>query len=63
MWSLAKYQDKQLWEQITTPPIPSFPWQTIVFELFEFQGKTYFINSDLYSRFIIVCELTDHSVE
>ena len=41
-----KYQDKQPWEQITTPPIPSSPWHTIATDLFEFKGKCYLIVSD-----------------
>ena len=56
-----KYLDKQPREQITSPPIPSSPWHTITSDLFEFRGKTYLIVSDRYSKFVIVCELPDHS--
>ena len=58
-----KYQDKQPREQITTPPIPSSPWHTIASDLFEFQGKTYLITSDRYTKFVVVRELVDHSAE
>ena len=58
-----KYQDKQPREQITSPPIPSSPWHTIASDLFEFRGKIYLIVSDRYSKFVIVRELPDHSVE
>ena len=49
-----KCQDGQPREQITTPPVPSYLWHTIAFDLFEFKGKTY---SDRYSKFVIVHEL------
>ena len=58
-----KYQDKQPWEEITSPPIPSSPWHTIASDLFQFRGKTHLIISDRYRKFIIVCELPDHSAE
>ena len=51
------------WKQITSPPILSSPWQTIASDLFEFRGKTYLIVSNRYSKFVIVCELSDHSAE
>ena len=58
-----KYQDKQLWEQISTLPIPNSPWHTIASDLFEFKGKLYIIVSDQYSKFVIVHDLIDHSAE
>ena len=47
----------------TSPPIPHSAWHTIATDIYEFKGKSYLITSDQYSKFIIVCELIDHSAE
>ena len=58
-----KYQDKQSLENITTLPIPNSPRHTIASDLFELKGKSYVIVSDQYSKFVIVCELINHSAD
>ena len=50
-----KFQSKQ--------PPETQPWTSLATNIFELNGKSYLIVVDCYSRFIVVCKVTDHSAE
>ncbi|PFX13349.1 Uncharacterized protein K02A2.6 [Stylophora pistillata] len=53
------YQRKQQKQPILQPEPPSYPWQMLSSDLFEFRGNQYLLISDKYSKFPIVRKLTN----
>ena len=58
-----KYQSRQPAETLHNELPTTQPWTCLATDLFEFQGKTYLIVVDRYSKFIIVRRIMDHSKE
>ena len=51
------YSQEQQKEPMIPYPVPSRPWQVIGTDLFEFQGRNYFVTTDYYSNFFEVDRL------
>ena len=46
-----EYERGQVKETMMSSETPNRPWQQVVADLFEFEGKTYLVTSDYYSDF------------
>ena len=55
----ASYQNCLPAEPLKPTPTPDLPWSEIGTDLFQFDGKTYLITVDYYSKFIEVDEVKD----
>lgn len=53
----ADVQRQQMKEPLKSAPLPIFPFQRVSSDIFEFQGSSYLIMVDSYSRFILVDKL------
>ena len=57
------YQNKQQTESLRPTLIPEFPWSVIASDLFDWQGETYAVTVDYYSKFLEVDKLMNASSE
>lgn len=53
----ADVQRQQMKEPLKSAPLPAFPFQRVSTDIFEFQGSSYLIVVDSYSRFILADRL------
>ena len=58
-----KFQSKQPPETLRNELLTTQPWISFATDIFELNGMSYLIVVDCYSRFIVVCEVTDHRAE
>ena len=58
-----KFQTKQPAETLRNELPTTQPWTCLATDIFEYGGKSYIIVVDWYSKFIIVCKVSDHSSE
>ena len=58
-----KFQTKQLAETLRNELPTTQPWTCLTTDIFEYGGKSYIIVVDQYSKFIVVCKVSDHSSE
>ena len=56
-------QSKQPPETLRNELPTTQPWTSLATDIFELNGKSYLIVVDWYSRFMVVCKVTDHSAE
>ena len=56
-----RHQRQQQKQPIVQPEPPSFPWQRLNSDLFEFKGHEYLLLSDQYSKFPVITKLTSMS--
>lgn len=54
-----KYRNKNQKQPLLPHEVPNLPWQNIGSDLFEYEGKTYLLVIDYYSKFIETCRLGD----
>ena len=58
-----KFQSKQPPETLRNELPTTQPWTSLTTDIFKLNGKSYLIVVDHYSKFIVVCKVTDHSAE
>ena len=58
-----KFQTKQPAETLRNKLPTTQPWTYLTTDIFEYGGKSYIIVVDRYSKFIVVCKVSDHSSE
>ena len=56
-----EHQNKQPKERLKPTPTPNLPWEEIGTDLFEFNGKSYLLTVDYFSKFIEVDKLKNTS--
>lgn len=55
----AEYRPKQMKEPMVLTQLPERPWQKLGSDLFQFDGKTYVLLADYYSKFVEFTELKE----
>ena len=58
-----KFQTKQPVETLRNELPTTQPWTCLATDIFEYGGKSYLIVVDQFSKFIVVCKVSDHSSE
>lgn len=53
------YQNAQHAEQLHTTKLPDLPWSEVTSDLFEWEGSSFIVTVDYYSKFIEVDQLSD----
>ena len=56
--SCQRHQRQQQREPILQPEPPSYPWQRLNSDLFDFKGHQYLLVSDQYSKFPVIRKLS-----
>lgn len=55
-----KFQKSQQKESLLPHEIPAYPWQVLGTDLFQFNGGTYLIVADYYSKFPFIRKMPEH---
>ena len=63
MSACQKFQTKQPAETLRNELQTAQPWTCLATDIFEYGGKSYLIVVDRFSKFIVVCKVSDHSSE
>ena len=58
-----KFQTKQPAETLRNELPTTQPWTCLATDIFEYGGKSHLIVIDRFSKFIVVCKVSDHSNE
>ena len=58
-----KFQSRQPAETLRNELPTTQPWTCLATDIFEYEGKSYLIIVDRFSKFIVVCKVADHSSE
>ena len=58
-----RFQPRQPTETLRNEQPTTQPWTCLATDIFEYGGKSYLIVVDRFSKFIIVCKVSDHSSE